>query len=354
MHDTWFQDDHTQIIPNRATAYMPRGDAPTHYAIRMSMFDQMAGAAGIHTTVEDFGKWLRNYDDATVGGRAAVDAMTTPSHLTGLNNDSLAMTGAETAYGLGLDIGTYRGLRVVTHTGSWGGYRTAFMRFPQQHFAVATFCNFTTSGPDSLAKKIASIYLARDLAADKDSAFRVGLAGEARSDVTAASLRSFVGVWRNVERGEVRRTELAGDTLVFASTTPEGRHTVLVPLGGSRFRQGTTTQVAFQDSTRLVIRTSSGLPISYTRVAAAAPHLPEYAGTYYTPEVDVAWVVRVDKGALVVTRGGRRVGTLLPTYRDGFVMGATEVDFTRDAKGKVSGFLIEAGRVRHLRFVRRD
>ena len=51
MRDTRFQDDHTLIIPHRATAYMPRGDG---WAIRMSEFDDMAGAGGLHTSVEDF------------------------------------------------------------------------------------------------------------------------------------------------------------------------------------------------------------------------------------------------------------------------------------------------------------
>lgn len=348
MHDTRFQEDHAEIIPNRATAYMPRAGG---YALRMSMFDQMAGAAGIHTTVEDFGRWLRNYDDGTVGGMDAVRAMTTP---TKLKNDSLAMTGATTAYGMGLDVGTYRGLPIISHTGSWGGYRSAFIRFPEQRVAVATFCNYTASGPDSLAKRVAAIYLGQEMAADRDSAFHVALAGAPRAEASA-SLASFVGVWRNVARGEVRRTVLAGDTLAFAAATPRGRHTSLVPLGGSRFRQGTTALVEFSGDS-LVIRSGPALPVVYTRVPSVTlmpAQLTEYAGSYYSPEVDVTWTLSVKDGNLVATRAGRQFGTLLPAYRDGFVEGSTVIDFTRDAKGRLTGFLIEAGRVRHLRFAKR-
>ena len=348
MHDTRFQEDHTQIIPNRATAYMPRDGG---YAIRMSMFDQMAGAAGIHTTVEDFGRWLRNYDEGTVGGMSAIREMTTPSKL---KNDSLAMTGPTTAYGMGLDVGTYRGLPIISHTGSWGGYRSAFIRFPQQGVAVATFCNYTASGPDSLAKKVAAIYLGHEMVADQDSAFRVGLAGAARGEASE-SLASLVGVWRNVARGEVRRTVLVGDTLSFAPATPRGRRMPLVPLGGMRFRQGTTTLVDFTGDS-LLVRSGPGSPVAYTRVAPATltpAQLSEYAGTYYSPEVDVTWTLSIKDGALVATRAGREFGTLLPTYRDGFVEGSTVLDFTRDAKGRLSGFRLEAGRVRHLKFVKR-
>jgi hypothetical protein len=41
-------------------------------------------------------------------------------------------------------------------------------------------------------------------------------------------------VWRNVERGEVRRTRLVGDTLFLIG----GERTRIVPLDGGRFRAG--------------------------------------------------------------------------------------------------------------------
>jgi hypothetical protein len=148
---------------------------------------------------------------------------------------------------------------------------------------------------------------------------------------------------------------LAGDTLVLAPPTPEGPHTPLIPLGGNRFRQGTGSEIVFEDSTRMIVRGATALAVTYTRVAAASvtpEQLAAYAGSYYAPELDVRWTIRADSGTLIVTRGGRRVGTLMPTYHDGFVMGSTILDFTRDGKGRPSGFLVEAGRVRHLRFAR--
>jgi len=79
---------------------------------------------------------------------------------TTLNDGTPAKSGPTQAYAVGLNVGTLRGLRIVSHGGSWAGYRGHFIRFPEQRFAVATFCNLTTSGPDSLARKVAGIYLA--------------------------------------------------------------------------------------------------------------------------------------------------------------------------------------------------
>jgi hypothetical protein len=41
---------------------------------------------------------------------------------------------------------------------------------------------------------------------------------------------------------------------------------------------------------------------------------------------------------------------LEPSYKDGFTRGGTVIDITRDAKGRITGYTLEAGRVRHLRF----
>jgi CubicO group peptidase (beta-lactamase class C family) len=340
MRDTRFQDDHTQIIPNRATAYMPRGD---HWAIRMSEFDDMAGAGGLHTTVEDFQKWLRNYDSLTVGSRDIVTAMTTP---TKLKNDSLA--------GLGIGTGTWRGLAVNSHTGVWGGYRAAFLRFPDNNLSVATFCNFTTAGPDSLARRVAAVWLGKALSPDVVTAWQDSLRHASRASVTAASLAAFAGAWRNDLLGELRRTDVSGDTLYMLT----GRRMPLVPLGDNRFRAAPATLITFEGDSagapnRLVVRSPTSAT-TFTRIplASATTKLGDYVASYFNPEVDVAWQVRPDSGGLVVMRDGRRVGRLDPVSRDLFLQDGSTMQFTRDRSGRVTGFVLDAGRVRHLRFDR--
>src|SRR4029077_21242585 len=110
--------------------------------------------------------------------------------------------------------------RVVAHGGSWGGFRGHFLRFPDQRFAVATFCNLTTSGPDSLAAKVAAIYLGDQMQPDTVAAWTAALANEPRVATSLATLGNFAGVWRNIARGEVRRTQVKGDTLVSAGDPP--------------------------------------------------------------------------------------------------------------------------------------
>jgi CubicO group peptidase (beta-lactamase class C family) len=346
MHDTRYLADVTTIVPNGAEGYAPRPGGG--FRVARSTYDgAIMGAGAVRTSVEDFGRWLSNYDDATVGGRDIIATMTTP---TKLNDGSPARSGPNEAYAIGLNVGTLRGLRVVSHGGSWAGYRGHFLRFPDEHFAVATFCNLTTSGPDSLARKVAGIYLADRMQPDSASMWTVALAGSPRVEVPAANLRALVGVWRNVERGEVRRTRLVGDTLF---TLGGGPRTRLVPLDGGRFRAQPGTELRF-DGDRMIVRTTSET-VTYTRadtVALTPAKLAEYAGNYRSDEVETTQVWKVEKGELVVYASDRRLGVLEPSYRDGFTRGGSEIDVARDAKGRITGYTVEAGRVRHLRFAR--
>lgn len=350
MHDTRYLADARTIIPNGAEGYAPQPGGG--FRVARSMYDgAIVGAGAVHTTIEDFGRWLNNYDAATVGGRDILETMTTA---TMLNDGAPARSGPTQAYAVGLNVGTLRGLRTVSHGGSWAGYRGHFLRFPDQQFAVATFCNLTTSGPDSLARKVAGIYLADRMQPDSATAWTVALAGAPRVELPAASLRTLVGVWRNVERGEVRRTRLVGDTLFAVG----GERTRIVPLDGGGFRNGTGTEVRFEGDaaapSRMIVRTTAET-VTYARADTAVltpARLAEYAGDYRSDEVEATHTWKVEKAQLVLYVNNRRLGVLEPSYQDGFTRGGNVIDVVRDPKGRIAGFVLEAGRVRHLRFTR--
>jgi hypothetical protein len=152
----------------------------------------------------------------------------------------------------------------------------------------------------------------------------------------------------------VRRTDVAGDTLVMLA----GRRMPLVPLGDRRFRAPPASLITFEGDSagapnRLVVHSATSAT-TFTRIppASATAKLTDYVGDYHTPEVDVTWQVRPDSGGLVVMRDGRRVGKLDAVSRDLFLQGGNTMEFTRDRSGRVTGFVLDAGRVRHLRFDR--
>jgi CubicO group peptidase (beta-lactamase class C family) len=344
MRDSRSMADHRMIIANRAQGYAPGGGG---FVISASSLDGTGGAGSVHTTVEDFARWDHNWDEPTIGGRALVDSLQVRGKL---KNDSII------SYALGITVDKYRGLRTVSHGGSWAGYRAHFVRFPDEHLSVTTFCNLTTSGPDTLAYKTATVYLGAKMTPDTVGAWDSALTSAPAVPMSADALRPYAGAWRNVELGEVRITRMVGDSLIGGGG---GAPAHLVPIGPNRFRLGrTNTELTFGEGaaapTRLRVRTRAGTT-TYERVPLqplTAAQLAEYGGEYRSPELEITNRFVVDSGRIVVMRGGRRAGTFEPISRDLFMGGGGVIEFTRDARGRITGYVLESGRVRGLKFVR--
>ncbi len=151
MTSTQYLDDTTRVVPSRATAYSPR-DSKSGGGFRVNMSDwNQTGDGAVQTTVEDLARWDENFYAPKVGDARAIAAMQTVGRL----NDGKAHD-----YGLGLSVGTYGGLKRVSHGGSWAGYRAELMRFPDRHTSIITLCNVSSSGPTALAESVAAIWLA--------------------------------------------------------------------------------------------------------------------------------------------------------------------------------------------------
>ena len=147
MTHTHFHDDHTEIVRNRATGYAPAPEGG--FRISATTLD-MVGDGGVFTPVEDLLKWDRNFYEPKIGGERFIEGLHARGVLT--NGDTLA-------YAAGLVHGTYRGLRTVSHGGSFVGFRAQMMRFPEQRFTVICLCNVSAANPTRLARSVADIYL---------------------------------------------------------------------------------------------------------------------------------------------------------------------------------------------------
>lgn len=149
MTSSHFHDDPNMIVKNMATGYYPKEGGG--FRIYMTQLD-MIGDGGVFTTVEDFFKWDQNFYHNNLG-RGTQDLINTV-----LTRDPLS-DGRETDYAFGLRVGKYRGLRMVTHGGSFVGYRSHYLQFPDQHFSVDIHSNLGSFEPGRIAQKIADIYL---------------------------------------------------------------------------------------------------------------------------------------------------------------------------------------------------
>ena len=347
MTSTHYHDDHTMIVPRRATGYAPHNGGG--FEIDMSNFEQV-GDGSVMTTVEDLFNWDQNFEHPIVGGPEAIRQLTTPGKL---NN------GQPIAYGMGLFIDHYRGLKWIHHSGEWVGYRAAFSRFPDQHFSTLLTCNCVGSmNPMGLAKQVADIYLADDFAGtEKANAAQA-------ANVPATDLQGYVGTYWSRKNGALRKFEVRENKLVMVAP---GMTYDMLPVGSGRF-EALETDSEHRD--RYVFRQSGkgefdleawegGAPTTYNAVKGPLPNssrLNEYVGSYKNDELEAVWKLVIRDGKLIRQQWMAEDQELQPAFPDGFIGDLSEgqflMHFNRDATGRVTGFDAATDMVRPMTFTK--
>ena len=342
MRDTHFHDDCEVVVRNRAYSYMPTEDGSFRNAV---LSYSNAGGTSLFTTVEDLARWDQNFYDAKVGGREVIDQM----HVRGKLNDGTALT-----YAFGLSIGEYRGLNIVEHAGGDAGFRCMLARFPDQRFTVAVLGNVADMDPGKLVRQVADLYLADEF---KQGPEPVAPAKPAVAGMENLSTRA--GIYYAAATSEILLLEVHDGKLII----PGGPGLELVPLAPGRYRLANDPAVEFHFVLARGVQQvhkvrSTGGPIIYEalpRVHPSADQLAEYAGKYYSPELDVIYTILVHEGRLLLHQRKYGDGPMQPTFADAFkctaANGVFDILFHR-RDDWVSGFKLSTGSLRNLRFVR--
>jgi hypothetical protein len=153
MRNTHYYEDPTsKIIPRRATGYSP---AANSFAIDLGE-TYVLGAAGVHTTVEDLARWAEAISAPPSALAQPIRALQKPAIL---NNGSVAHMGTvEWTMGslLAESWGRYKTIR---QDGAWAGFRSDFLRIPEQHLSIICLCNRSDADPTAMSRKIARLFL---------------------------------------------------------------------------------------------------------------------------------------------------------------------------------------------------
>ena len=205
MTESHFHDDHNEPVRGRASAYSPMAQG----GWRINVWNNdIVGQGGLMTTVEDLQKWDENFYTGTVGGRGFLARQLERGKL---NN------GSTLTYAFGLEVTGYRGLPLVEHSGSTGGYRTDITRFPTQHTSVVTMCNVSTADALGLAHRVADVVLADKFTQPVPAATTRAGAQQAGTLITLsdAERSSLVGQYYSDELTSTYNLTVAGPALVL-------------------------------------------------------------------------------------------------------------------------------------------
>ena len=264
MASTQIFNDHTLIIPHRATGYS-YDDERKAFGVEMSNFEQ-TGDGSVQTSVESISlRWDENFYTAKIGGAALIRQMQIVGKL---NN------GKEHGYAGGLMISTYRGQKVVSHGGAWAGYRAELLRFPEQHTSVAVLCNVAQSAPSVRANRVADVILANVLAPAPANPDKTHIA----QTIPPGVLQSYVGVYKS-DKDEYQRVEFKDGKLWLANYGVP-----LIPQSSNTFKTNVTDgTISFSDR-QMLLELFADKPERYELVQTHVPtDLAPFVGDYYSP-----------------------------------------------------------------------
>ncbi len=146
LHDTDWRDDYRRIVPGRATAYSPSSDG---FRINQPIED-VHGNGGLLTTVADLLTWDEAIRTRSFGG---------PDFHALLHRQGVLNDGTTIEYASGVQVGSFRGVPSVTHTGATAGYRAYLGRFEEEELSVALLCNRSDANPGNLGGRVAALWL---------------------------------------------------------------------------------------------------------------------------------------------------------------------------------------------------
>jgi hypothetical protein len=286
----------------------------------------VVGNGGMLTTVGDWLKWNAALDAKTFG-EPFVNALETQ----GVLND-----GRKISYALGVDVGNYKGIKEVTHSGGTAGYQTYLARFPEKKVSVAALCNgFPPSSGDIVYSVVDEIF-----GPFPEPAKITGVAA------TEEQLKKHAGLWKNDVTRNVNPIVLDKGELKIGGTA-------LIPMAEGSFMLG-ERKMKFADGTA-AINNTDGSVTRLTLVTAWTPTMSDlaaFAGDWNSSEAQatVTFAVEGDK-AFIVQKPSTKL-PLRPIYKDHFSAPGYVVWATRDSSGNIDKLHVGGSRMRDMWFDR--
>ncbi len=348
MVNTRFQDDRSEIIKNRATGYFPRKGGG--FSVLITNFDGV-GDGGLFTSVEDLLLWNQNfYNNKLAGGADLINNLFTTGTL---NN------GEKTDYAFALMTSDYKGLKIISHGGSFNGFRAEMLRFPEQKFSVICLCNLGSADATGLATKVADIFLEKQL---KQLAKDNGSGAVSESTFLKLSeqeLADIAGLYFNPTAVTHRRVIVKDGKLMFVINANYAIE--LKAVSASRFLVPdipTKVEISFSPPQpgklkNMQVVVSGGKPEIFETIKPATytpEELSKFAGTFYSEELDAKYILNIKENKLMV-RFGSEEYPLGALFTDAFASPQGQIiRFKRDQQNRIAGFSLSSVRVKEILF----
>jgi CubicO group peptidase (beta-lactamase class C family) len=349
MTRTQFRDNYRSIFDNEALSY----NFTRQEYLRGVDTLSLTGSHSLFTSVADLAKWLVNLESGPADGRDIFAKM----FMAGALN-----SGGASISGYGLNVGSWRGKRVVGQVGAWAGSGAALSYFPDQKFGFAVLANWDYTSIDGFSADIIDIYLPAPTPAPAPAPpvkKSPPAAAKKAVKVGPEKLDRYVGDYR-MGPGQIYSISRAGDQLVF---NVPGAKFPLISLSETEFLLAVadariTFQTDREGKVQHFVWKQGGDEQIAPKIVLVKPtprELQEFTGAYSNEELALRYAVELRGDALIVTTPGQNDIRLAPDEKDRFTTSSRifpMVIFQRDGQNQVTGFIIDSDPVRDLVFKR--
>ena len=351
MTGTMVRPSVRHMVPNMSEGYTPTPDG----YIQIGDLGGAIGAGAMYSTIADLQTWVENFANPRVGTRESLDEMMTSFVL----ND-----GEESGYGYGLFMDEHGGLKRVHHGGADVAHRSMLVYYPEINAGITTQSNHAQFN-SNLAYELAEAFFGEEMELEEE-----GEGDEEADEFNAESydpedFDEFVGrypldaapsfVLTFTREGETLYTQATGQQRLEIVPTSDSTFRLLAVEASVTFTRGEDGEVEGailhqngqnQPATRLA---DDEAPEEW---APTEDDLADYAGRFYSEELETFYTFTVEEGKLVMHQ--RRLGdmTLEPGEEENFTGGNLTFVFERDRNGVVIGFYLSNVRTRDVRFGR--
>jgi CubicO group peptidase (beta-lactamase class C family) len=344
MTHTHFHQDLHQLVKNRSYSYSGTSGAYTAAPLNYAN----VGATSLFTTATDLTKWLDNFRDPIVGGKAAIARLT---------EQAVLADGKKIDYALGVSVGKYRGLPTISHSGGDAGYRSYVCWYPDQQLGIAVVSNLGSFNPGMVANKVAAVYLESKMTPEPVKAERTFIS------VEPMILKTFTGTYPLPQIGQTLVTVVKEGKL-FAAGAIEPPLEMKAVSPSSFYVESLSADIAFTPAPNGGMRVkitqpgavNEGVRAAGSPTPKADPDFQAYVGTYWSDELETQYSFSIDKGKLIATHAHHGVIILTPQTEDSFKSDKwfmADVRFIRDGEGRVTAVTLGGGRIRGIRFAKK-
>lgn len=344
MAHTSITQDYGAIVPGRALAYVLNADGSYRHAANSV---SVMGPGGVMTTVDDLALWDKNFYEGRVGGKELIAKMQLPGVLN---------SGAASKYASGLFVETYRGQKVIEHSGFLPGLQSQFSRLPDRQFTVTVLTNTGELNPSAMARRITDIYLDKELAPKPTAA--APKPQLVATEIDTAKLDGLLGFYALSQNFGLTFTKEDGRLIGQGTGQPK------FPLSAANervffFQAGgielTFDPIGTDGIAPGVVLHQGGKDLHAKRSiqkAAVVPDFRQYEGDFYSAELQTVYTIAQKGGKLILSYpSGTRE---LVNVDDGkFSMeGIGDIKFTCLTKAVCNNFAADNVRARDVKFLR--